>query len=211
MRLEVEDVRLQRLCIAAVISVAVHLAAVLTFGRGLAGENPFADPGNSPTLIARLLSAAPQSPAIPESSGTLPVVATDTPVPADPLPSVTEAVSGVRNPGEIYYFKASELDRRPFPLERIEIPPPESPAALTASVLLRLRISESGQVDEASIVMSTGMAEFETAALNTFTQARFHPGYRANLPVRSEMLIEVTLEPPPAAGGAVAPAANPPR
>lgn len=201
MRLELEDVRLQRLCIAAAISVAVHLAAVLSFGRGLAGDNPFADQGNSPTLIARLRTVAPQSPAIPEYSGTLPVVHSDTPVPADPLPSAAESVSGVKNPGEIYYFKASELERRAFPLERIEIPPPDSPTALTGSVMLRLRISESGQVDDVSIVMSTGIAEFEAAALKTFKNARFHPGYRANLPVRSEMLIEVTLQPPPATAG----------
>lgn len=202
MRLEAVDVRVQRLCIAAAISAAVHLAAVISFGRGLAGDNPFADYGSSPTtLIARLRTVEPQSPAIPDSTGTLPVIAADTPVPADPLPSTAETVRGVREPGEIYYFKASELDRRPFPLERVEIPPPESATALTGSVLLRLRISESGQVDDASIVMSTGIAEFEAAALRIFKDTGFHPGYRANLPVRSEMLIEVTLQPPPAGAG----------
>lgn len=202
MRLEAVDVRVQRLCIAAAISVAVHLAAVISFGRGLAGDNPFADYGSSPTtLIARLRTAEPQSPAIPDATGTLPVIAADTPVPADPLPSTAETVRGVREPGEIYYFKASELDRRPFPLERVEIPAPESAPALTGSVLLRLRISESGQVDDASIVMSTGIAEFEAVALRIFKDTGFHPGYRANLPVRSEMLIEVTLQPPPAGAG----------
>lgn len=202
MRLEVGDVRVQRLCIAAAISVAVHLTAVLSFGRGLAGDNPFADHGSSPTtLTARLRPAEAQSPAIPDSTGTLPVIAADTPVPADPLPGVTESVRGVKEPGEIYYFKASELDRRPFPLERVEVPAPESAAALTGSVLLRLRISESGQVDDVSVVMSTGITEFEAEALQTFRGARFHPGYRANLPVRSEMLIEVTLKPPPAGAG----------
>ena len=199
MRLEVGDVRMQRLCIAAAISAAVHLSVALSVGRGLPGDNPFADFGSSPTtLTARLRAAEPQSPAIPEASGTLPVVPADTPVPADPLPAVAESVNGVRNPGEIYYFTASELERRPFPLERIDIPAPESPSAVTGSIMLRLRISESGQVDDATIVMSTGIPEFEAAALQTFSGARFQPGYRANLPVRSEMLIEVTLQPPPA-------------
>jgi TonB family protein len=71
--------------------------------------------------------------------------------------------------------------------------------------MLRLRISESGQVDDATIVMSTGIPEFEAAALQTFSGARFQPGYRANLPVRSEMLIEVTLQPPPATAGQAGP------
>lgn len=199
MRLEVGDVRVQRLCIAAAISVAVHLATVFSIGRGLAGDNPFADRGAAPTLIARLRTAEPQSPAIPEAAGKQPAIASTVPVPAEPETAIPEPSRGVANPGDLYYFKSSELDRRPFPLERIEIPPPESPAALTASVMLRLRISESGQVDDVSIVMSTGLAEFEAAALDTFAQASFHPGYRANRPVRSEMLIEVTLEPPPPA------------
>ena len=194
---------MQRLCIAAAVSVAVHLSLALSVDRGVAGDNPFAEHGATPALIARLQqAAAADAPALPETTGRLAAQTVAEPVTSAPSTPVAEQTGGVSNPGEIYYFKASELDRRPFPLERIEIPPPESLAAVSGSVMLRLLISESGQVDEASIVMSTGIAEFETAALNTFAQAHFHPGYRAQLPVRSEMLIEVTLQPPPAGAGA---------
>jgi TonB family protein len=110
-----------------------------------------------------------------------------------------------------YYFKTSELDRRPFPLTRIEVPTPESAEALSGSVMIRLRISERGRIEDAKIVMGTGIAEFEAAALREFSQAQFHPGYRANLPVRSEMLIEVTLKPPVTDGKNRAAPVLPPR
>lgn len=179
----------------------MHLAILFTVSRGSAGDNPFAEQGNSLPLIARLGALEPQPPAPPETS-TLKsmVIAADEPPSSEPTnPAVNDTPASVKNPGEIYYFKASELDRRPQPLERIEVPVPESAVALSGSVMLRLRISESGQVDDASIVMSTGITEFEEAALEVFSQARFRPGYRVKLPVRSEMLIEVTLQPPPSA------------
>ncbi len=177
------------------------MAILYTVSRGTAGDNPFAEQGNSPPLIARLGALESQPPAPPETSAVKSmVIAADEPSSSEPAnPAVKDTPASVKNPGDIYYFKASELERRPHPLERIEVPVPESAIALTGSVMLRLRISESGQVDDASIVMSTGITEFEEAALEVFSQARFRPGYRAKLPVRSEMLIEVTLQPPPSA------------
>ena len=76
------------------------------------------------------------------------------------------------------------------------MPVPESAVNQSGAVILRLRISETGRMDDAKIVMSTGIADFEAAALREFLSARFHPGYRGNLPVRTEMTIEVTLSPP---------------
>jgi len=201
MRLDIRDVKVQRLCIAAAVSATMHMAILYTVSRGTAGANPFSEQGNSLPLIARLGTLESQSPAPPETSSVKSmVIAADAPPSSEPAnPTVKDTPASVKNPGDIYYFKASELDRRPHPLERIEVPVPESVVALSGSVMLKLRISESGQVDDASIVMSTGITEFEEAALEVFSQARFRPGYRAKLPVRSEMLIEVTLQPPPSA------------
>ena len=201
MRPYVRDVKVQRLCIAAAVSAAMHVAILLSVSRGTAGDNPPAEQGNSPPLIARLGSLETRAPAPPEASSFKSlVIAADEPFSPEPAnPAIKDTAASVKNPGEIYYFKASELERRPFPLENIEVPAPVSPDAIAGSVMLRLRISESGQVDEASVVMSTGIAEFEQAALEVFSQARFRPGYRAKLPVRSEMLIEVILQPPPSA------------
>lgn len=200
------DDGMPRLLLAVGVSLALHAALVLSVSRQPGSGNGMAAAPESPPLVARLAAV------VSESMTSVPVTPAE---PADtapetrlavmpPSPSTAGSEAGGGESG-LYYFKSSELDRRPFPLKQIEVPAPESAAALAGAVMLRLRISESGRIDDAKIVMSTGIAEFEEAALREFSGARFHPGYRGNLPVRSEMLIEVTLRPPPghAAQGAL--------
>lgn len=198
------DAAAPRLLVAVGLSLALHALIAVSFGRQPgSGGNGLDSATESPPLVARLAAAmaAPEA-AVP----VIPAPAAETLPPpqasAASAPSPESASSGATGTGGAYYFKASELDRRPFPLNRIEVPPPESAAALAGAVMIRLRISESGRVDDAQIVMSTGIAEFEAAALREFKGARFHPGYRANVAVRSEMLIEVTLRPPQGAAAA---------
>lgn len=184
----------RRLTVAAGISLLLHAALVLTVSRSPGNDSPLAQPPVAAPLAARLVTAMAESVRLVDA----PADAADRPAPT-PASAVADAVAPPSPvSGETYYyFKASELDRRPFPLARIEVPPPESADAVSGSVMIRLRISESGRVDDARIVMGTGIREFEAAALREFSTARFHPGYRGRLPVRSEMLIEVTLRPPP--------------
>jgi periplasmic protein TonB len=185
----------RRLWVAAGLSVALHAAIVVSVQRQSGGTVPPMPAEHAP-LIARLAAAVtdavlpttPPVPAAPESAATRP--APNTP-PGQSTANDTPAGSGT-----VHYFKSAELDRRPFPLSRIEVPPPEMTAIEAGSVIIKLLISERGRVEDATIVMGTGIPEFEAAALREFSQARFQPGYRANLPVRSEMLIEVTLRPP---------------
>lgn len=184
------------LWVAAGLSIALHAAIVVSVQRQPGSEPSLQDEQTVP-LVARLATAVSDAvmptPAItPVTDNTETVRAAATNHAASQLPANTEPMGD----GSVHYFKTSELERRPFPLTRIEVPTPESAEALSGSVMIRLRISERGRVEDAKIVMSTGIAEFETAALREFSQAQFHPGYRANLPVRSEMLIEVTLRPP---------------
>lgn len=207
------DAGTRRLLIAAAASMLLHLGILVSVPRGNPGDDPLAEQGSSRVLIAQLVSPPRngEATAVPPSSEdqSLPSTAeSDHSLPQTPA-SLAPGSTGVRNPGDLYYFKASELDRRPFPLEPLEVPVPESAQHLAGVVQIRLRISETGQVDDASIVMGTGLAEFEAVALQEFARTRFHPGYRANLPVRSEMLIEVTLKPPATAGSqpSLAPAA----
>lgn len=192
------DDGMPRLLLAVAVSLALHAAIAVSVSRQPGGGDGLAAAPESPPLVARLAAV------VSESVAPVPVTPA---APAETIPETRPAAApspaantgGETGSGEagVYYFKSSELDRRPFPLQQIEVPVPESAAALAGAVMLRLRISESGRVDDAKIVMSTGIAEFEEAALREFAGARFHPGYRAKLPVRSEMLIEVTLRPPP--------------
>lgn len=187
------------LWVAAGISLALHAVIVLSVPRPTAnnGDLSSATAAHTTPLMARLATAASmaQTPATLPPAQNIPAILTaasaPTSQPAPPAPA-----SSSTSAGTLYYFKTAELDRKPFPLTRIEVPAPASSEAITGAVRLRLRISESGLVEDAKIVFGTGLAEFEDAALREFTRARFQPGYRGNLPVRSEMLIEVNLHPP---------------
>lgn len=187
----------RRLWLAAGLSVALHAAIVFSVQRQPGGEPPLQGAQATAPLMARLATAVSDA-VLPAAEPAI----TPAPEPSEPVRPATAAATSLASnsspagDGSVHYFKTSELDRRPFPLSRIEVPTPESAEALAGSVMIRLRISERGRVEDAKIVMGTGIAEFEAAALREFSQADFHPGYRANLPVRSEMLIEVTLKPP---------------
>jgi len=203
----------RRLCVAAGLSIVLHAAVAVSVQRHPGGDPPLgAEPGAVP-LMARLATAVSDTvlPVAEQPVTPAPEVA-ESPRPAarHDVASLAPASPDATGDGSVHYFKSSELERRPFPLTRIEVPTPESAEALAGSVMIRLRISERGRVEDAKIVMSTGITEFEAAALREFSQAQFHPGYRANLPVRSEMLIEVTLRPPVTDGkNRTAPALSP--
>jgi len=187
----------RRFCVATGLSLALHAAIVISVQRQAGGEPPLQGTQTTAPLMARLATAVSDA-VMPAAEPTIAAVP-ETAEPARPVTAESSPLANNSAPagdGSVHYFKTSELDRRPFPLTRIEVPAPESAEALAGSVMIRLRISERGRVEDAKIVMGTGIAEFETAALREFSRAQFHPGYRANLPVRSEMLIEVTLKPP---------------
>lgn len=188
-----QDAGARRLWVAAGLSLALHAAVAISVPRHPGGGPPVQEAPSAP-LMARLATAV--------SDAVLPVTepavasAAETARPTTSNTANSPLNSDPAGDGSVHYFKTSELDRRPFPLTRIEVPAPESAGALAGSVMIRLRLSERGRVEDAKIVMGTGIAEFEAAALREFSQAQFYPGYRSNLPVRSEMLIEVTLRPP---------------
>ncbi|MGE0558276.1 MAG: energy transducer TonB [Burkholderiales bacterium] len=189
------DAGARRLIAAAGISLLLHAALVLAVNRGMPGSNGAPALPSTP-LAAQLVTAISES-GLPAASTIAGSPAESVPRTAGLAPSSAGIATAATESGKTYYFKASELDRRPFPLSRVEVPPPESATTESASVMIRLRISENGRIDDAKILMGTGNREFEDAALREFSSARFYPGYRGNLPVRSEMLIEVTLRPPP--------------
>jgi len=192
----------QRLWVAAGLSVALHAAVVVSVQRQAGGISPPRAEYAVTPLVVRLATAVGD--AVLTTTAAEPGQITEAAVPAPPAaksasPTPPQPDTAAGGDGTLHYFRSSELERRPFPLTRIEVPPPEAGSIAAGSVIIRLRISESGRVEDAKIVMGTGIAEFEAAALREFSRAQFYPGYRNNLAVRSEMLIEVTLRPP--AGG----------
>lgn len=193
-----QDAGTRRLWVAAGLSVALHTAIAVAVQRPPGSSaSPLTSEYTALPLFARLATAVTDS--MLSTAQVISPVA-ETAMQRTPSPPATIAAvpanAAPAEPGAAYYFKSSELDRGPYPVLSLVVPPPESGAAQVGAVMLRLRISERGRVDDAKIIMSTGIAEFEAAALREFSRADFHPGYRGKLPVRSEMTIQVTLNPP---------------
>ena len=93
------------------------------------------------------------------------------------------------------YFTASELDERPvlmssIDMERHPLTQPEG-----GYLLLRLLIDETGVVEDVLVVTNDTMEELEKVAAKAFSDARFSPGILHGVPVRSQVLLEVKLEP----------------
>jgi TonB family protein len=194
----------KKLLMWVALSVGFHAIIVTSIERPTAGAGiaeadltpqPFsgrlinvtynATPKASPASLPAL-SAAPE-----KSADSLPVSASKHADSPDPSTGTPAAQRG------IYYFKTTELDRKPFPLKSLVVPVPDSyDRPDPASVILNIRINEAGTVDHAAVVLSSGARDFEEVAVKTFRNARFNPGYRQGVRVRSEMTIEVTITPP---------------
>jgi protein TonB len=93
------------------------------------------------------------------------------------------------------YRSSGELDPPPTPMQAIEPDYPEAAGMQEGSVVLRLLISSSGDVDEVAVVRATPPGLFEASALQAFAKAKFSPGYFLGIPVKSQIFIEVGYTP----------------
>lgn len=93
------------------------------------------------------------------------------------------------------YGLASLLDVPPVPLSDIQPEYPESAGNQQGTVVLRLFISASGDVDELFVVRALPSGFFEEAALTAFASARFSPGMHHGRAVKSQMAVEVQFVP----------------
>ncbi len=103
-----------------------------------------------------------------------------------------------------YYFQPQELSRKPQVATPVTLDYPDSaPLVLRNHVVLRLLISETGNVDKIIVDSADVPEELETLARQAFAQAKFKPGLRGETPVKSQMQVEITFEgggPPPPPG-----------
>ena len=63
------------------------------------------------------------------------------------------------------------------------------------SVVLRLLVSEAGEVDDVAVVRAFPRGLFEASALAAFGQAKFSPGLMLGVAVKSQITIEVQFTP----------------
>lgn len=144
------------------------------------------------TLIATLFDRRPaQSDTSPQQHGSNPAAAL--------RESLPEGLVSLPGP---YYFPPQELSRRPQAAAPIPLDYPENaPPVARNHVVLRLLISEIGDVDKIIVETAGVPRELELLARQAFAQAKFQPGLRGDTPVKSQMLVEITFEgenaPPP--------------
>jgi TonB family protein len=95
------------------------------------------------------------------------------------------------------YVPANELDERPQIRSHVEPAFPLDANAPTGRVVLRLLIGETGAVDKAIVVQADPPGPFEEAAVEAFAPARFRPGRKNGVAVKSALTLELKFGEPP--------------
>lgn len=93
------------------------------------------------------------------------------------------------------YALGIRLDPGPRPLDDIDPDYPDPVNLRTGSVVLRILISETGHVDDISVVRAEPPGVFDQAAVDAFSRARFSPGMASGTPVKSQIRVEVQFMP----------------
>ncbi|MFY9328280.1 MAG: energy transducer TonB [Georgfuchsia sp.] len=179
-----------RLIAALALSLVLHAAVLLNPGRLLIADrirNGHPTEPISLTLLVPAKSHVVHSTVAPTSK-TL-----DAPPRKNAMPEVIHHRPGlVLGP---WYFTSRYLHRQPRPLRPIwPVYPPEL-TEVRGKVLLLLFINEKGGIDDYKILESEPADQFDPSVIAAFTHAVFAPGSIADIPVKSQMLIEVNFEP----------------
>ncbi len=181
-----------RLSVATVVSIVLHSVALsaLNAPQGIA-----AGPRAASVLTARFspltreaLARGANAPAMPDDTASK---TTDDRSDANSKP----AEAGIKLPGvpvpSPRYYLGSELDQRAIPLQAIEPEYPVAAGVRNGALMLRLLIDEHGRVDDIIAARAEPEGVFESSARSAFAGARFSPGVREGVPVKSQLLVEV--------------------
>jgi len=91
------------------------------------------------------------------------------------------------------YWRASELDVRAAPLAEVDPVPPARAGNKPGRVIARVLIDESGKADRVLIETSEPAGLFDDAVVAAFGRARYRPGSKNGIRVKSQILVEVTF------------------
>jgi TonB family protein len=197
----------------AAVRVTAALAASLTLHAAVALALLAAPPG-SPTgqgnRSSRPLQARIVGPAAPEPAPAQPAAAAlreARAVPPLEKPAAGGPASSPRTPAEepaqqplgllpeAIHYLPSELDVRPRLRSRVDPTPPPVAPPDGGYVVLQLLISETGEVERVVVAIADPAGFFEKAAIDAFAGARFSPGQRGGIAVKSQTWIELKFHP----------------
>jgi protein TonB len=145
-----------------------------------------------------LLHALPQGERTPSASALAPQQSLHVSLqPAVEAPRLTSArrvaAKGLPVPR---YFAVEELDRRPLIQSHVEPHFPALALAPVGRIVLRLYVGDDGRVEQIAVESSDPTGAFEAAARQAFGAARFLPGLKDGVAVRSLVRIEVLFGSP---------------
>jgi TonB family protein len=181
---------------AVAVTLAGH-AAVLGY-LGTRPPQPAPQGTAQPFAFTVQVRPAPEPPAREERSAPVAVA----PAPASPQPVAEQAAAVERQaapapPPEPPYLPRGELTVAPKLLGTADVPFPEDVAGIVhLAVRITLFIDEQGSVQRIRIDTPDVHPAFERAIRQAFAAARFSPGELHQVPVRSQMRLEVDFEAP---------------
>lgn len=203
-----------RLAAALAASLALHAAAALTLAAAPAGSLSGQGSRSAAPIQARLaVPGAPESAVVapPPARGAIARTVTRPETPAAtpaaaPARRGPEAAQALGLGAETIHYLPSELDVRPRLHTPIDPPYPRVAPPDGGYLVLQLLISETGAVERVQVAVADPEGFFEQTAIEAFAAARFAPGMRNGVAVKSQTWIELKFHPlvPPgvAAGGA---------
>lgn len=101
----------------------------------------------------------------------------------------------VARPSEPYYFSMSELSQMPQVM--LDLSPSLAfslPNALAQLAVLKLLINEQGEIDQVLVDDSPLSETEQRLVIDTFLKTKFQPGKINEVPVKSQLKIEVRLD-----------------
>jgi TonB family protein len=206
-----------RLGAAVAASLALHAAVVFATAGAPAGA-PLGRSGAGSPRAARIVPVPAQpppaeraSPAPPKRPAIDPEQAASARQATPPsVPPQAPDAPALGLPGAPVYYLQSELDVRAQMQGHVDPPYPAIAPPDGGYVVLRLLISEEGRVERALVVVAEPEGYFEQAAAEAFAAARFFPGRRDGVAVKSQTFIELKFHPlVPTEATAAAPSQNP--
>jgi len=170
---------------------AMRAAPVSFFVRPVLWPAPEPELAPAPAEVASVPAATLGAPAAAEPEPRLPVT--------PPWPHVADPVlpEAGAPPAEAPYLPRGELTVPPSPIGIVDVPFPEDVAGLVdLKVRITLFIDEEGAVQRIRLDTPDVHPSFERAIRETFSAAKFHPGERDQVAVRSQMRLEVDFQAP---------------
>jgi hypothetical protein len=179
----------------AAASVAIHLSLLALSGpNGGPGGVPGSDFGQLHIALDPLHAVHAVDPRSSEPPSTL-VPARFAPPPRYPKLLELSAIDIPRSElDESQYHALSELTAMPTAAQEIDIAYPRDQRMGLLVAALTLFIDEDGTVALVRAGDPRAPADYERAAIDAFSKARFHPGMSGKHPVKTRMVIRVAFE-----------------